>query len=529
MYGIDFYPTRPETIEKLLDGIDFKTINNMLEPNCGDGAIVDYIREKCKTINTYKKVHVDMDCIEIDPNLRHILQGKNYRVVADDFLQFNTLKAYDLIAMNPPFSNQEHHIKKAIELLLNSGGELRAIVNSSMIKNPYSNIRKEIINILESNNADIEFYESEFSDARRETDVEIAIIKCKFAKKEVGSVILENLKQAELEAEDTYTSNYIVENDFFKAIIKQYNFECKTGINLIKEYNKLKSFTSSEFNKEDSSILSLRIGSDRSYSEPSENLLINNYLKEVRRKYWTALFNNKEFTKLFTSNLQRDFYNRLNELTNYDFNEFNINELRRQMNLQVVTGVKETILKLFDEFSRKHSLDSGGNIHYYNGWKTNSCWKINKRIVLPLNSYGTWNDRFDPTHYQCIDKLSDIEKVFNYLDTGKTEELTLREILQKAKDNNQTKGVITKFFKINFYSKTVHLTFLDLDLLKKFNIFGAMNKNWLMPSYGKKRYEDMTQEEREVIDEFEGKKEYDKTLKNNEFYIYNPSKILMLN
>ena len=263
MYGIDFYPTRPETIEKLLEGIDFRTINNILEPSCGDGSIVDYVQEKCKAINSYKKVHMDIDCIEIDSNLRHILRGKNYRVVADDFLQFNTLKAYDLIVMNPPFGNQEYHIKKAIELLLDSGGELRAIVNSSMIKNPYSNIRKEIINILESNNADIEFYENEFSDARRETDVEIAIIKCKFTKKEVGSVILENLKQAELEKEDTYSSNYIVENDFFKAIIKQYNFECKAGINLIREYNKLKAFTSSEFNKEDSSILSLRIGSDR--------------------------------------------------------------------------------------------------------------------------------------------------------------------------------------------------------------------------------------------------------------------------
>lgn len=529
MYGIDFYPTDTKTIEKLLDGIDYRMVNTFLEPSCGDGSIVDYVRKKCESINSNRRTHIDIDCIEIDPNLKHILQGKNYRVIADDFLHFHTLKAYDLIAMNPPFSNQEYHIKKAIDMLLMSGGELRAIVNSSMIKNPYSNIRKEILNILNNNNAEIEFYQNEFSDARRETDVEIAIIKCKFEKKEVGSVILNKLKQAELENENTYENNSLVENNFMSAIIKQFDFECKVGINLIQEYNKLKAFTSSEFNK-DSCILSLRLCDDRSYSDPSENLLINDYLKKVRKKYWTTLFSNPEFTKLFTSNLRQDFYNKLDELSNYDFTLYNIEEVKRQMNLQVVTGVKETILKLFDDFSCRYSLGEGSkNIHYFNGWKSNSCWKMNKKVIIRLNGFGSWSDRFDPLWYQCIDKLTDIEKVFNYLDTGKTEELTLREILQEAKNNNKTKGIITKFFKIDFYIKgSCHLTFLDEDLLKRFNTYAATNKGWLPPSYGKKTYSQMTKEEQEVIDNFEGEKEYKKVINNKDYYIYNPNEILML-
>lgn len=529
MYGIDFYPTDTKTIEKLLGDIDFRKVNTCLEPSSGDGAIVEYIINTIKNIRSYNKIKADIDCIEIDNNLRYILQSKGFRVVCDDFLNYNTLKSYDLIAMNPPFSSQEYHIKKAINMLIESGGELRAITNAEMIKNPYSNIRKEILNILNSNNAEIEFHQNEFSDSRRETDVEIAIIKCKFEKKQVGSIILDNLKQAAEEQEDTYESNYVVENDFIKAVIKQCEFESKAGIKLIKEYNRLKAFTSSEFNKENS-ILSLRLFNDRNYSEPSENVLCNDYLREVRKKYWKALFNNKEFTKLFTSNLQRDFYNRLDELADYDFNEFNIQEIRKQMNNQVVTGVEATILNLFNEFSRKHYWDKdSSNIHMFNGWKSNSCYKINKRIVIPLNGYGGWKDSYDPTYYQCIDKLADIEKVFNYLDTGKTEELTLREILQQAKDNNQTKNVMTKFFKINFYRKgTAHLTFLDEELLKKFNIFGSQKHGFLPPSYGKKSYSQMSKEEQEVIDNFEGEKEYNKTMTNKQYYIYNPNEVLML-
>lgn len=532
MYGIDFYPTKPKTIEKLLDGIDFRTITSVLEPNCGDGAIVDYIKEKIQEIQSYKKIKLDIDCIEIDENLRYILQGKKHRVIFDDFLEFNTLKSYDLIVMNPPFSNQEQHIKKALDILLMSGGELRAITNSEMIKNPYSNLRKEIINILNSNNASIEFLEGEFSDARRQTDVEIALIKCKIEKKEVGSIILENLKQAEKEKENTYKSEYITTNNFIDAIIQQYNFECSVGLKLIEEFKQLESFTKSDFNEE-GNILTLRLRDDRGYSEAHENVLKNDYLKKVRYKYWKALFNNKEFTKLFTSNLKRDFYNRLEELSDYDFNEFNIYEIKKQLNQQIISGVEDTIMALFEEFSHKHYWDknTSGNIHYFNGWASNSCYKINKRVIIPLNAYNDWNGVFNPAHFKVLEKLLDIEKVFNYLDTGRTDEVNLREVLEQAKNNHQTKGIMTKFFKVDFYLKgTTHLTFLDEELLKKFNIFGAMNKEgWLPPSYSKKPYEDMSEEEKRVVDSFNGEKEYSEIINNSDYYIYNASNILMLN
>ena len=531
-FGNDFYPTPNNLIEKLLEGIKLQEVTSILEPSAGSGNIVDYIVEKANNLRTYKKIKLDIDCIEIDENLRHILKGKNFRVIHDDFLTFNTLKNYSHIIANFPFSEGDRHLRKALEMLETSGGELRCIINSETIKNPYSNLRKEIINILNRNNATIEFLQDEFANAERKTGVEIALIKCKIEKKQVGSILLENLKQAEIEKENTYESKYVSTNDFIQAIIKQYNFECSAGTKLIDEYNQLKAFTSSEFNKE-SSILSLRICDDRSYGDPSENNLKNEYLKKVRKKYWSALFNNKEFTKLFTSNLQRDFYNKLEELADYDFNEFNITELKNQLNQQVVTGVRETILKLFDDLSHKHYWDKNGqssNIHYFSGWASNSCWKVNKRIVSPLNAFDDWDNRFNPTKYTCIDKLLDIEKIFNYLDSGRSEEVDLREVLKKAEEEGQTKGIISKFFKVDFFKRgTVHLTFLDEELLKKFNVFGAVNKeNWLPPSYGKKKYSDMTNEEKAVIDEFEGEEEYRKTMSDPKYYIYDSNQILML-
>jgi hypothetical protein len=38
----------------------------------------------------------------------------------------------------------------------------------------------------------------------------------------------------------------------------------------------------------------------------------------------------------------------------------------------------------------------------------------------------------------------------------------------------------------------------------------------------------MTKEEQEVINEFQGKEEYNKVMQNKDYYIYNPSNVLML-
>jgi hypothetical protein len=72
------------------------------------------------------------------------------------------------------------------------------------------------------------------------------------------------------------------------------------------------------------------------------------------------------------------------------------------------------------------------------------------------------------------------------------------------------------------------LTFKNLELLKKFNIFGCSKKGWLPPSYGKKNYKDMTDEEKQVIDDFEGREEYEKTMKNTGYYIFSSSQVLRL-
>jgi hypothetical protein len=522
----DFYPTPLTLINKMIQSVDFNQVKTILEPSAGKGDILEILEQKKK----YYK-HLDIDCIELDSSLQLILKGKNYRLIHDDFLTFDSMKQYDLILANFPFSDGEKHLLKALEMQERNGGALVCIINAETLKNDYTNVRKDINRKLKEYNATIEFIQDAFIDAERKTGVEIALIKVILPKVNKESFILNSLKRAQKQREYTESEQTaVVENDFFKAIVNQYNLEVKAGVNLIKEYYAMSPFILSEFTKDgQKGTPILKLDLSRNTNSCKNELSINSYIEEIRRKYWKALFHNEKFIGQLTENLRYEFYNKVDQLKDYDFTLYNIYELKLQMSKSVSKGIEETILKLFEELSYKHHWhdETSSNIHYYNGWKTNQSWIINKKVIIPLNAYG-WSG-YRPTDYKVLDKLTDIEKCFNYLDGGLTEALDIRDQLKFAEGYGETKKIPLKYFMVTFYQKgTCHIEFTNLELLKKFNIFGSQRKGWLPPSYGKAEYRSMTPEEKAVINEFEGQEEYKKTLTNKNYYIFNGNSVMML-
>ena len=528
----------------MLFDIDFKMIHSILEPSAGSGNIVEALRQKEKIYSTsYSKFSFDIDCIEADQNLQHILKGKNFRVVHNDFLTYDTMKEYDIIIMNPPFSNGCKHLLKALEMQQRNGGAIVCLLNAETLKNPCTNDRQYLQRKLTEYNAKVEFIQDAFLDAERKTAVEIALVKVQLPEVQRQSFILDGLQKAQQqrEIEEPIESTQLVDSDFFKAIVNQYKMEVEAGIKLIKEYYAMKPFILSEFGKDKETgetiqtggcILQMDIIGNR--DKYNNKLSINNYIREVRGKYWSALFENPKFIGQLTNNLQRDFYNRVEELKDYDFSLYNIVQIKIAMQKQVIKGIEDTIIELFDELSHKyHYLDeTSKNIHYYNGWKTNKSWIINKKVIIPLNGYHdlcySWGG-FRPTQNDVVRKLQDIEKCFNYLDGGLTEAVDLEESLQFAEEYGETKNIQLKYFTVTFYKKgTCHIVFNDEELLKKFNIFGSQHKGWLPPSYGKKAYKDMTEEEKAVVNEFEGEKEYNKVMSNTNYYLFDRNNMNLL-
>lgn len=535
----DFYPTPQNIIDKMFCDLDFSMIRSVLEPSAGNGNIVEVLKKKQENHNKYwgnKQYSFDIDCIEADQNLQHILKGKDFRVVYNDFLTYNTMKEYDLIVMNPPFSNGCKHLLKALEMQKRNGGAVVCLLNAETLKNTCTNERLDLKRKLTEYNAKIEFIQNAFLDAERKTAVEIALVKVQLPEVQRESFILDGLRKTQEQREFAETEQtQLIDSDFFKAIVKQYQLEVEAGIKLIKEYFAMQPFILSQFGKDEKTGETIQKGGCIISMTVSKNgLSVNEYIKAVRRKYWSALFENKKFIGQLTNNLQRDFYNKVEELSNYDFSLYNIYQLKIDIQKKVVKGIEDTIIELFDELSHKYSYwdETSKNIHYYNGWKTNKAWIINKKVIIPLKGFKdleySWGG-FRPTNYDTVEKLQDIEKCFNYLDGGLTEAVDLEESLKFAEEYGETKDIQLKYFTVTFYKKgTCHITFNNDELLKKFNIFGSQHKGWLPPSYGKKSYKDMTAEEKAVVNEFEGEKEYNKVISNSKYYLFDGNNLNLL-
>ena len=534
----DFYPTPQNLIDKMICDLDFTMIHTILEPSAGKGNIVEALKKKEEVRNKwYSKVSLNIDCIEYDQNLRHILKGKDFRVVHDDFLTYDTMKEYHLIIMNPPFSNGCKHLLKALEMQKRNGGAVVCLLNAETLKNPCTNERVTLNRLLEEYGANIQYIQDAFIESERKTGVEVALIKVQLPEVKRESFIFDNLRKASKQREYEYSTNntQVAENNFLKAIVEQYKMEVEAGIKLIKEYYAMSPYIMCSFGKDKQTgetiqtggcVLSLNVGRNTAS--------INEYIREIRGKYWTALFENPKFVGVLTDNLRREYYNRIAELKDYDFSLYNIYEIKIDMQKKIVKGVEETIIELFDEFSHKHYYydETSKNIHLFNGWKTNKAWYVNKKVIIPLAAYKdlqySWGG-YKPTHRDVVAKLRDIEKCFNYLDCGLTESVDLEQSLKFAEEYEETKDIVLKYFNITFYKKgTCHITFTNEELLKKFNIFGAQHKGWLPPSYGKKSYKDMTTEEKAVVNEFEGETEYSKVMSNSSYYLFDGSNLNLL-
>lgn len=518
--NLSLYPTPDWLIDKMLSKAELRSMKNILEPSAGFGNIIERIQ--CKLRNSNMK-HCHIDAIEIDKtNLVPILKSKGIRVIHDDFLTFNSMKHYDMIIMNPDFSEGDKHLLKAIDIQSKNGGIVICLLNAESIKNPYSNTRKDLVKQLKRYNAEIEFIKDAFnnSDSMRNTKVETALIYVNIPNSRQDSIIVDYLKQEEKHRTEQKQANEIVGGNYIEQVVQQYNFEIKAGVRLIQEYESMLPYMSKDFGQENP-ILKLCLNDSNRYNDTN---LINNYIEQIRYKYWSVLFQSKEFSKLFTTSLRKSYMEKLDELKNYDFSLFNIEQIKLDMQLLLSKSLTDTIMDLFEDFTYRHSYypEFENNMHYYNGWVTNKCEKINdKKIVLRLSGYDDYDGRFYPTKWGVKDKLLDIEKVFNYLDSGRTQfDSDIYETLKKAQEEGQTKRVEFKYWLATFFKKgTCHLEWKDKELVRKFNVFAAINKNNLPPSYGKKSYSDMTKEEQDVIDSFQGKEEYEKIIQDKNFYL----------
>lgn len=524
----NFYPTPPALADKLMQGIDWNFAQSVLEPSAGKGDLARVAANKMYKARRGFPVYdehskrealeqADIDCVEIDSFLRSQLENTGFRVVHDDFLTFETQKRYDLILMNPPFDRGAEHLLHALELI-EHGGAVRCILNAETIRNPCTPARQRLLKALETDSS-IEYVSGAFADAERPSGVEIAIVHKTVARKKPDSTIMEDMRKAPTYKTQETPQEYaeIVRYNQIEEWVNRYNYEVACGIRLIEEYEAMiPHILDRPSDKYASPILELKLHADGH----DRDARINAYIRQTRGKYWSMIFKQESITQRLTSNLINELHDSVNALMDYDFSVYNILTLVIKMNGKVINGVEDTIVQLFDEWTARCWNEDSPNRHYYDGWKTNDCFSVGKKVIIPFyDAFSSWDKRF--SSWRVASKFRDIEKVFDFLDSGRTDWLgDMENAFHTAEATQNTRNIDTKYFTVTFFKKgTAHLVFKDMELLEKFNLFAGQKKGWLPPNYGKKKYADMSTEEQHVVDSFQGRERYEYVMSHADYYL----------
>ena len=515
----DFYPTPKELVFKMLDKLqsDNYGLNKckyILEPECGKGDIVNVYKEyylkdrnkyntKYSNIETNTDKYIKFDVIEYDKTLNSLLRGQNYNIIWNDYLTFDPPRFYDLIIQNVPFSNGAKHLLKSICIQERIGGKILCIINAETIKNPYSKERIELSNKLREYNADIEYIQEAFIYAERKTDVEIALIYLKIPMKNTETMFEQEFKRENVNIDSDYSFKSVIPKmNKLQQLLLEFNI-CKNSIiKIYEERERIKYLFQGLSIKQE-------IGIMCSETLPKTHIKINDYISQLTLEYWEKFINETDFKSKLPSKLKNDFSYNMERQADIPFTIENCRYFYENIMSSIPKSYEQTVAEVFDKLTSKYSYSYASwnkNIHMYSGWKTNNAYMIKGKNIIPC--YLEYS-------YQCVpDVLKDLTIIFNNL-TGK--KFILDTDVIRKKIQSCEKNIDGEFFYLDVYQKgTIHIKYKDENLLKQFNILAGKGKNWLPDDFMAKRYNNMSDKEKDLVKQFGYKPfEYDELVATN--------------
>lgn len=123
-----FFPTPPALIARVIELAEIQRGHRVLEPSAGCGHLAEAARE----------LGAWVDCCEIAPRLREILDARGFELVGHDCLEFArelAVPTYRRVIMNPPFERgQDREHIRAMFGLLQPGGRMVAVCSTGPLQ-----------------------------------------------------------------------------------------------------------------------------------------------------------------------------------------------------------------------------------------------------------------------------------------------------------------------------------------------------------------------------------------------------------
>lgn len=472
MFDPEFFPTPRPLIEQMLTKVS-SDAKYFLDPSAGKGDIADVLKARDRWGSR------QVDCIEIHPELIATLQGKGHTVVGTDWLTYSGVSYYDVILMNPPYSNGDEHLLKAWEFLY--AGEIVCLLNAETLLNPYTERRQRLMALIEAH-GDVDYLGPVFQQAERPTEVNVAQVYLK----KVGED--DRLDLWKEETPERPVDDSIGADPQWLAIRdtlgnKQHYYD-QANAHMFKAFQHLRK-------------AALYLQANDLYVSGYDQLVhlalahVGHARAEFARKHrkeaWRSVLTMMDFHKWLDKQQQEAMIRDIERDATIPFTKDNIKGTLETIWVQRRKLFEISVAHVFDELTKYHAE----NRHYPEGWKTNDNFKVNKRIVFPYGCRYEKDWGFEGLYAgSTIDIYNDLDRVVSVLDGQDFAQCyTIGAALERAFEREKTRrrqglsfdnATESAYFEIRFYKKgTVHLKWKSDPLWEGFNKTAAAGKRWL--------------------------------------------------
>lgn len=473
MFEKNFYPTPDSLIAKMVSGIDPAELKrmNILEPSAGSGSILDYL------VKNHGVRKEKVWACEINHELVATLKGKNYKVLAEDFLGYSGALDFNLILMNPPFDEGAKHFLKAWKIL--RSGHLVAIVNAETIKNPFTQERIEMGQVIEDFGGSVEFVEGAFADAARKTNVEVAVVKIKKAARESFHFSGQGEKTEFASEFNPNESSQVEVADWIRALTRSYSMAIESVSDL---YSAIRKFTmycvpfcsAYEAEKMIGTFATRVVGIGGDYTS-AHNELVNS----LQVFAWNKIFRTTKADGLATREVQKRFDEWRVQQGGMDLNEDNVLAFFDQLIALTGNIFEQCVEEVFDRLTQ-HAWSRQREVVKF---KTNSAFGVQKKVIIPSVLTHQWSGGgMSVGHYDWqASFIDDVDRVFCWL-SGKPFS-DIQKLRDSIRDSGAARSGESTFFKFKCYSNcNLHLEVKDGKLLDRFNASAAKIKGLSLPA-----------------------------------------------
>lgn len=463
-----------------------------------------------------------LDCVIEEESMRSEMQKKGYRVVYDNFCDFQTFKEYSLIMFaltkkTHSYADFARWVAKASSMLSMSscGGQFLAIVPADIIAADAS-----LRVILKQISASVSYASSK----RKQHDKAAS-------RRPAWAIIYADIKAQKRLSSPSLTLNKVLhekdgsedvgilhgkDNNLLRNSIADFRRAVSICDLFIDAYEEVKPFLRGQIEL---------TSKDHAYWRDS--VIWADCLHNIRAQHWNELLYKVANTSLMPEYIEKEYMGILKALSEKDLNEFTVRCFIEDIRKKLEEKTGDSLLALFDEFSSisfeylRISFEYLPVPKWVGVGKYKARENIRRKLKFPNLTvhFQTFSwDRF--SEYAAASCIRNIERNLHLLDDSDTHISDPTDVFL-ASSWSLRKAEFTYFTAAFFKNGSVKLKFKESAkiLIDRLNIFVGMQRGWLPADYGTKPYEEMDACKQSLIDSFQPREEYDEVVANPDKYI----------